>query len=444
MYLCLLTFVHWSEIIIYASMASHMSSIYQKNGAFHLRAYSSVDLSTGQPLTVLGDNGKILRKQQSVRLARKDNVHTSENSTPVLLLANAKVAEIKRWEAASAAGDIVPTADMTISDFFERVFLPQMEKELTPATIETYKGYWNAYLKPHFNHTKTLKSYEAFTATNFLEKLATQYSRNTVTHCRAVASAIFAYAISKGFVVAAVGETKNPWRDARKNIKCQDVEKTVAYTQKDVERILDALEHVSGREEYSAKIAGMLVSTCFYGGLRPSEAAGLRWENVDLNNGTIHVCEAFVVGKFKKTTKTEEDRTVTMLPQLRNRFKLWALTWQHPTTGLVFPNKSGNNPVNINDISARIIGPTLEKAGLDWYGLYACRRGCGTELYNHGATIEDIAAFLGNSPAVAYKNYVKDKARSAARGAAKWSAALVEESDGRKFRDTPALTEVNP
>src|SRR5207253_9355393 len=121
----------------------------------------------------------------------------------------------ERWESLIAAGEEVrPVTDMTVSKFFETVFLPQMEKELTPSTIDSYRRYWNAYLKDHFNHSKTLRTYEAFTATNFLEKMAQQYSKNTVSHIRAVASAIFAYAISKGYLIAATGETKNPWRDA--------------------------------------------------------------------------------------------------------------------------------------------------------------------------------------------------------------------------------------
>lgn len=410
-----------------------MASIYQASNAFHLRCYSSVNISTGQSLIKVGENGKVLRKQQSVMLVRQDDgLHKSKSSTAVLLLANAKVAEIERWEAAAASGEErKPNGNMTVADFFNNIFMPQMERELTPSTVHSYRAYWKAYLQPHFNG-KTLKGYEAFTATNFLEKLAAQYSKNTVTHVRAVASAIFAYAISKGYIVAATGETKNPWRDARKGIKCQDVEETVAYNQRGIEQILDALERISGREEYSARLAGMLVSTCFYGGLRPSEAAGLRWENIDLNNGSIHICEVFVAGKFKKSTKTEENRTVPMLPQLRNRMKLWHMTWQYPSNGLVFPNQAGDKPININDVSARIIGPTLEKIGLDWKGLYACRRGFGTLLVNAGATLEETAVAMGNSPDVVFRHYFKKQnTKLAVSGMAKLRAAMAEPDSER-------------
>jgi integrase len=398
-----------------------MASIVEINGAFHLRCYSSVDVHTGVP-NALGEMGKPMRTQQSVKLVRKDtSLHKSKTSTAVLLLSNAKVSQIQQWESEiSQGGERKPSGDMTVSSFYETVFLPQMELELAPATMDSYRRYWNAYLKDHFNHSKTLTSYEAFTATNFLESLATKYSKNTVKSARAVASAIFAYAVAKGYVTA------NPWRDARKNIKCQESKECVAYTAVEIEKILDALDRVHGREERSAQMASMLVTLCFYGGLRPSEAVGLRWNNVNLKDGEILISEVFVAGQFKATTKTEENRTVTMLPQLRDRMNRWHLIWGSPTDGLVFGNREGDKPTNINDISARIIGPTLKAIKLQWHGLYSCRRGFGTTLYNLGATVEEIAAAMGNSPTVVIQNYVKDKKATGARGINRWATAMGE------------------
>jgi integrase len=426
-----------------------MATVQTVNGAHHLRIYSSVNINAngalivddgagkpkrlpdgklviGQGERLLNKSGQPVRLQQSIKLVDQDDgLHKNDNSPAVSRLRAAKEEEIQTWEAAAESGeDRRPDADMTVAEFFYRIFLPQMTLELTPSTIKSYRGYWDAYLKDHFNGTKTLRGYEAYTATNFLETLAKEYAKHTVMHARAVASAIFAYAISKGYIVAAVGETKNPWRDARKNIKCKRVKDTVAYNQMDVERILDALETITGRQSYSAKLAGMIVSTCFYAGLRPSEAAGLRWENVNLDEGGLYICGAFVVGKHKDTTKTSENRTVVMLPTLRHRLKIWATENQHPKDGLVFPNQSGDAPVNINDLGDRIIEPTLTKVGLTWHGLYACRRGYGTALFEAGATVEEIAANMGNSVEVAFKNYVKSKGKTAARGMEKLAAAM--------------------
>jgi len=106
-------------------------------------------------------------------------------------------------------------------------------------------------------------------------------------------------------------------------------------------------------------------------GLQPSEAAGSRWEKVTAD--TLQVKEAYVAGSHKGT-KTGRTRTVVMLPQLRHRMRLWAMAYQFPTSGWVFPNQDGNTPININCLGARVIETTLEALGMDWQGLYACRR----------------------------------------------------------------------
>jgi hypothetical protein len=120
-----------------------LASIFEASGAFHLRTYSSVNISTGEPLTEIGPTGKIIRKQQSVMLVRKDDrLHKTKTSTAVLLLANAKVAEIERWEAAIGTPDErKPDGNMTVSDFYEQVFLPHIRSEKAPSTVESYEGY---------------------------------------------------------------------------------------------------------------------------------------------------------------------------------------------------------------------------------------------------------------------------------------------------------------
>src|SRR5437016_3407110 len=70
---------------------NQMAYLLEKNGAFHLRTYSTVDISTGQPLK-LDSNGKAPRTQQSVMLARKDDgQYRSKSSLAVLDLQKAKL-----------------------------------------------------------------------------------------------------------------------------------------------------------------------------------------------------------------------------------------------------------------------------------------------------------------------------------------------------------------
>src|SRR5437763_8214262 len=157
-------------------------------------------------------------------------------------------------------------------------------------------------------------------------------------------------------------------------------------------------------------------------GLQPSEAAGSRWEKVTAD--TLQVREAYVAGSHKGT-KTGRTRTVAMLPQLRHRMRLWAMAYQFPTSGWVFPNQDGNTPININCLGARVIKTTLEALGMDWQGLYACRRGFGTLMVDAGASLEETSQAMGNSPTVCYRHYyLPRESKLAASGIAKLNAAL--------------------
>ncbi len=78
-----------------------------------------------------------------------------------------------------------------------------------------------------------------------------------------------------------------------------------------------------------------------------------------------------------------------MLPALAHRIRLWAMVQGHPTKGWLLPNRNGDKPVTMNDLSARIIGPALKQVGMEWEGFYACRRGFGTMMVLAGATLDD-------------------------------------------------------
>jgi len=156
-----------------------MGSIYEKNGAFHWRCYSNVDIKTGVPLPANSD-GKILRTLQSVVLVRKDDaLHRSKGSPAVLTLATQRAEEIASWEQratmAAEEGKRSPNGNMLVSDFYERVFLPMMERranaggdtKVKHATITTYRRYWSGYLKAHYNGSKTLRSYEPYMGSQF-------------------------------------------------------------------------------------------------------------------------------------------------------------------------------------------------------------------------------------------------------------------------------------
>jgi integrase len=439
-----------------------MGAIYEHHKAFFWRVYSSVNVQTGSPIIDSGDGtplrengrlavrslarqpdgqprfrrlvsaaGKPIKLQQSVKLADVDTEHywadeeKTVGSLALNILAQQKDKQITKWEKAGANVRVRPDAETLIDTFFNTVYLPWAEVELEASTVRSYKVYWTAYLRDAMRG-RTFADYEVLDGGELLDTLAGEYSECTVKHVRSLASGIWSHAVTKGFA------KYNIWRDVKQTVTGIEVEDTYAYNQKEVEQIIAALDQVTGQGQPLAQTASMCFSVGYYSATRPSECCALRWENVDLVEGKLHINHAYVQGVFKGT-KTDENRTLPLAPKLLTRFKLWAMLQGHPTTGWVFPNGRGNAPVDMAKLGSRVVAAVCKAHGFDWHGWYACRRGGITAMILAGATPLQAAKFAGHSVAVLEKNYLKDKKHAlAAEGSAKWVEAMNGEAGGQK------------
>src|SRR5579872_143316 len=198
---------------------------HENDATFWFRCRSFVDIRTGKMLAE--------RKQQSILLAKADAGNQFKNwkNSDTLHL---KAAEIRRsiiaWEEQASNGQVVagdgsvpaarveaiaPTNEMTVADFFEKVFLPGKRKlrdsaNIAAITVHDYEKIWNKFLKAHFNGTQTFKNYATWKAISWLENLTKKngkpYGEAVIRKIRAVAQAIFTDAIRRGFLAG-----NNPW-----------------------------------------------------------------------------------------------------------------------------------------------------------------------------------------------------------------------------------------
>ncbi|MGO8154449.1 tyrosine-type recombinase/integrase [Rhizobium leguminosarum] len=86
-----------------------------------------------------------------------------------------------------------------------------------------------------------------------------------------------------------------------------------------------------------------LIVTMIFTGIRSSEARGLRWEDVDLKKGLLHVRQrADRYGKVGMPKSEAGQRTLPLPPIVVNTLKEWTLVCPKSEAGLVFPNQAGN------------------------------------------------------------------------------------------------------
>jgi len=144
-------------------------------------------------------------------------------------------------------------------------------------------------------------------------------------------------------------------------------------------------------------------------GLRRGELLGLRWDDADLDRGTLRVGRALVreggrqvVGETKSKRGRRQvnltPRTVAALKahrreQLEQRVKLGNFYEDH---GLIFPSAKGT-PLNPENLVKRSFKPLLKRAGLPEIRFHDLRHTCATLLLGRGVHPKIVQELLGHA-----------------------------------------------
>ncbi len=154
-------------------------------------------------------------------------------------------------------------------------------------------------------------------------------------------------------------------------------------------------------------------------GLRRGEVAGLRWDDLNLTKGTLHVAGSlrFVSGHglVYTTPKTDSSERVLRLPaslqealrqhQARLQVERRAMgdKWQ-PDCPYVFVASSNGGPLNSGDLY-RAVKRTAQRAGLPaTISPHSLRHSCASFLYAEGVPEKAISAFLGHANTTITRN----------------------------------------
>jgi integrase len=107
-----------------------------------------------------------------------------------------------------------------------------------------------------------------------------------------------------------------------------------------------------------------LIMTAAFSGLRASELRGLRWQDVDLKHGALHVRQRAdrynVIGRPKSASG---ERNVPIPSMVANTLRQWKLACPSSAGDLVFPTRAGS-PSGLANIVSRIWIPLQIKAGV--------------------------------------------------------------------------------
>lgn len=149
----------------------------------------------------------------------------------------------------------------------------------------------------------------------------------------------------------------------------------------EVEAMIQAIKKAGGRHAHRDITLILLI---YRHGLRRAEAASLKWDQIDLNNGTIHV------RRVKKGTPSTQPLYGDEIQSLRK------LQRDYPNSPYVFQS-SRKSPLAKDTVSG-IVERAGELAGLSFsVHTHMLRHGTGYHLANRGTDTRTIQGYLGHN-----------------------------------------------
>ncbi|MCC7518282.1 MAG: site-specific integrase [Verrucomicrobiae bacterium] len=206
---------------------------------------------------------------------------------------------------------------------------------------------------------------------DYLHRRVETCSGRTANHDLTAIRKVFKLAVEKGW----------RWDDPTQDIgQFPHKEKKVPVPSVDeIKSVLQAMR--DGRMLIQSRKAADFVELLALSGLRLAEAQALAWEDIDLEKGTLTVCE----GKGGKS------RIVDLFPPLR-AFVERLLAGKERPAGAIFPGK-GRQPYS----PKRALESACKIAGVLRFSFHGLRHAWATELVKAGIDFGTIAKWAGHN-----------------------------------------------
>jgi integrase len=313
-----------------------------------------------------------------------------------------------------ALSEIEEDRGLTIGEYYRAHFKPAID-EGRESTAIAYDKIWRLYCQSL--EGMKLRQFGTGDAKRFLEPLYKRLNRNTLSHVKSLMSGVFTHAIG-------VYIETNPWREVKLDQKrMRKPKEQEHYTVEERDAILKVIKRLDAK---------VFFALCSVAGLNPSEAAAVKWENIDLDAKpypTLAITEAASYGILADTKRPQRKRVLLILPPLLSLVREYHAL-RGKLGGLLFQRAATRKVVDPYGSIPRHIRKCVKGNGLKWKAMYAARHGAITAQLN--VTKKDVlsaSAFAGNSPITIMKTYGHGERERA--HAAQLATAEAEQKNGK-------------
>lgn len=291
-------------------------------------------------------------------------------------------------------GRLLEPSRQTLGEFANR-WVTDARPGIQERTRESYRWVMEHYLVPTLGGRR-LDQLNPSEIQRLYASLQERLSGRTVRYAHSILHAMLETACKWGMIASNPASKVEPPRQTRREMR--------ALGESEAQRFIEA-----AKEDRFYALWILLVST----GLRPGEALGLKWADVDWDNARLRIQRVLVRLKAGAwhfaEPKTERSRRVVSLPQglisilkthrarqLHERLKAGA---DYTELDLVFGARSGQ-PLDYRLLRRRHFTRVLAKAGIKGIRVYDLRHTCATLLLAAGEHPKVVSERLGHSSIV--------------------------------------------
>jgi integrase len=228
-------------------------------------------------------------------------------------------------------------------------------------------------------------------------------------HLRQLAACLQA-AVAEGYA------TENPVRGLHKTARPKVTKSRPAYfTDLELARLWPELAY--------RPVMLALIKTAVGTGARFGELAALRWDDVDLLNGELHISRSFTEGFGETRPKSGEARTLDLTPPVAKLLETWFT--ESGGEGLVFEREQGGH-LTSTYVLRQVLYPALERGGIPRLGerggkrtFHSLRHTFARIALEGGAEITWVQKQLGHSSIALTVDVYGDWSRVAKKAQAK-------------------------
>ncbi|MCW2974046.1 MAG: hypothetical protein JWN72_2319 [Thermoleophilia bacterium] len=332
------------------------------------------------------------------RYVVKERDHTGRIQTKsAATLAQAKTIKAQ-IRTDSARGEFRPASNVTFTDYaLEWIdsYTGRTSRGFKETTRSDYRGALKNHAIPYFRRMP-LAHIEPRDVKRFAQSVADKgLSRDGVRNAVAPLKALLATAFEDGVI------RHNPATNVRLATNYVNADGEVRRVKSFSDTELACL--IAAVDDDNRLVIELLAST----GLRIGELIALRWCDMDLERGRLHVSRRLYRGTYDTPKSRFGIRTVPLTPDMRTKLTAHRLSLR--SSGDLEPvfQTSTGTPMCQNNILRRVLKPAAIEIGMPWATLHMLRHTFATRCFRNGCNLKQVQALLGHhSAAFTLETYV--------------------------------------